>query len=146
MAQVSGKTPFVLRLVREPAPFPPKPRTPKSMVRGLPRWSSGKESACQRRRRWRLGFNSWLGRIPRSRKWQLTPVFLPGKFHEQRNLVGYSPWGCKKVGHDLMTKQQQTLLYLNKSVALSLHTCQHPHLVKKNLIPYSNALKAILRT
>jgi len=30
-----------------------------------------------------------------------TPVFLPGKFHGQRNLVGYSPWGCKEMG---MTK------------------------------------------
>ena len=28
-----------------------------------------------------------------------TPVFLPGKFHGQRNLVGSSPWRCR-VGHD----------------------------------------------
>ena len=27
---------------------------------------------------------------------QLTPVFLPGEFHGQRSLVGYSPWGCKE--------------------------------------------------
>ena len=32
----------------------------------------------------------------RSRKWQPTPVFSPGKFHRQRSLAGYSPWGCKK--------------------------------------------------
>ena len=31
-----------------------------------------------------------------SRKWQPNPVFLPGKFHGQRNLVGYSPWGRKE--------------------------------------------------
>ena len=30
------------------------------------------------------------------RKWQPTPVFLPGKSHERRSLVGYSPWGCKE--------------------------------------------------
>ena len=30
---------------------------------------------------------------------------LFGKSHEQRSLVGYSPWGCKRVGHDLTTKQ-----------------------------------------
>ena len=30
------------------------------------------------------------------RKWQLTPAFLPGEFHGQRNLVGYSPWGHKE--------------------------------------------------
>ena len=29
-------------------------------------------------------------------KWQPTPVFLPEKFHGQRNLTGYSPWGCKE--------------------------------------------------
>ena len=31
------------------------------------------------------------------RKWQPTPVFLPGKFHGLRSLVGYSPWGQKEV-------------------------------------------------
>ena len=30
------------------------------------------------------------------RKWQPTPVFLPGEFHRQRSLVGYSPWNCKE--------------------------------------------------
>ena len=35
------------------------------------------------------------------RKWQPTPVFLCGKCHGQRNLVVYSPWGCKSVGHDI---------------------------------------------
>ena len=44
---------------------------------------------------------------PWRRQWQLTPVFLPWKLHGQRSLVGYSPWGCKGVAHDLATKQQQ---------------------------------------
>ena len=35
-------------------------------------------------------------KIPWRRKWQPTPVFLPGKSHGQRSLVGYSPWGCKE--------------------------------------------------
>ena len=30
------------------------------------------------------------------REWQSTPVFFPGEFHEQRNLAGYTPWGCKE--------------------------------------------------
>ena len=33
---------------------------------------------------------------PLGRKWQPTPVFLPGKFHGQRSLLGYSPWGCRE--------------------------------------------------
>ena len=33
------------------------------------------------------------------------PVFLPGKFHGQRNLVGYSPYGHKDLG---MTERLST--------------------------------------
>ena len=39
---------------------------------------------------------SCVGKIPWRRKWQPTPVFLPGKSHGQRFLLGYSPWGCKE--------------------------------------------------
>ena len=52
-----------------------------------------KETACQCRRR---GFNPWIGKFPWRRKWQPTPVFLPKKFHGQRSLAGYSPWGRKE--------------------------------------------------
>ena len=38
----------------------------------------------------------WVGKIPCKRKWQLTPVFLPGKLHGQRSLAGYKPWGCEQ--------------------------------------------------
>ena len=51
-------------------------------------------------------FAPWVGKIPWRRKWQPTPVFLPGKYHGQRSLVGYSPWGRKRVGRDSVTKQQ----------------------------------------
>ena len=37
------------------------------------------------------GFNPWVGKIPWRRQWKPTPGFLPGKFHRQRSLVGYSP-------------------------------------------------------
>ena len=55
----------------------------------------------------RCGFNPWFGKIPWRRKWQPTAIFLPGEFHGQRSLVGYSPWDHKRVRHDLETKQQQ---------------------------------------
>ena len=67
-------------------------------------WLSGKESACQCRSR---RFCPWVGKIPRRGKWQATPVFLPGKSHGQRSLVGYSPRGPKRVGHNVLTKQQK---------------------------------------
>ena len=35
--------------------------------------------------------------MPWRRKWQPTPVYLPGKFNGQRNLAGYSPWGRKEL-------------------------------------------------
>ena len=47
-----------------------------SVFFGLPSWLSSKESTCQYRR---CGFNPWVGKIPWSRKWQPTPVFLPEK-------------------------------------------------------------------
>ena len=37
----------------------------------------------------------WVGKIPQRRKRQPTAVFLPGEFHGQRGLAGYSGWGCK---------------------------------------------------
>ena len=39
-----------------------------------------------------------MGKIPWRREWQPTPVFLPGEFHGQRSLAGYSPQGCKELG------------------------------------------------
>ena len=43
--------------------------------------------------------------IPWRRKWLPTPVFLPGEFHGQRSLEGYSPWGHKEMD----TTKQLTL-------------------------------------
>ena len=70
----------------------------------LPCWLSGKEPTCHCRR---LGFNPWVGKIPWRRAWKPTPVFLPGKSHEQRNLMSYSPWGLKKSQTHLAIKLQQ---------------------------------------
>ena len=95
---------------------------------GFPWWLSGKESACQCRR---CGFDPWIWKILWRRKWQPAPVFLPGKSHGQRSLAGWDPpffvvfmclpdvhgccpghgvlqfGGLQRVGHDLVTKQQQ---------------------------------------
>ena len=61
---------------------------------GLHLWLSDKESTCQCRR---CEFNLWIRKIHWRRKWQPTSAFLPGKSHRQRRLVGYSPWGRKKL-------------------------------------------------
>jgi len=59
--------------------------------RDFPGSSAGKESACGR-----PGFDPWVGKIPRRRKWLSTPVFLPRKSHGQRSLAGYGPWSHKE--------------------------------------------------
>ena len=60
---------------------------------GFPSGSDGKASAHNVGR---PGFHPWVGKIPWGRKWQPTPVPLPGKSHRQRSLIGYSPWGRKE--------------------------------------------------
>ena len=56
----------------------------------------GKDPACKCRRCKRLRFDPWVGKTPWRRKWQPTPVFLPGECHGQRSPAGYSPWGQKE--------------------------------------------------
>ena len=74
----------------------------ESLWQAVPGGEVGKERACQCRR---PGFDPWVGKIPLGKKWQPTPVLLPGKFHEQRNPVGYSPWDSKESD---MTKHTHT--------------------------------------
>ena len=66
------------------------------LYQGFSRWYSGKEPPCQYKSCQSHGFNPWVGKIPCKRKWQPTAVFLPGKSHRQRSLMGYSPQGHKE--------------------------------------------------
>ena len=68
-----------------------------------------KESACQCWRCSRHKFNPWIRKILWRRKWQPTPVFLPGESYGQRSLVGCSSWGCKES---------------NRTEQVSTHTCK----------------------
>ena len=68
---------------------------------------SGNEPTCQCRRHKRHGFDPWVRKIPRRRKWQPTPVFLPGEFHGQRGLASYSPWGRKESDTTEVTARRQ---------------------------------------
>ena len=56
--------------------------------------TSGKEFSCQGKRH---KFDLWVGKIPWSRKWQPSSVFLHGKFPGQRSLLGHSLWGHKEA-------------------------------------------------
>ena len=69
-------------------------------------------------------------------EWKPTLEFLPGKSHGQRSLASYTPWGCKRVGHNLATQQ---------------HIDQWDHLMtsmeyqfsKKELIMYSVMISVV---
>ena len=58
--------------------------------------SVDKEPTRKHRRQKKCRFSPWVGKIPWRRKWQPTPVSLPGKSHGQRSLTGYSPQGCRE--------------------------------------------------
>ena len=92
----------------------------------LSTWLSGKESAYNAGD---FKFDPWTGKIPCRRKRQPTPVSLPGKFHGQRSLAGYSPW-VARVGHNLMTKPEKV-----NCVAVNSHSNSWYSL--KNLKLYS---------
>ena len=65
--------------------------SPRSL--GFPGVTNGKESVCLWWRCKRHRFDLWVGKISWRRKWQSTPVFLPGESHEQRSVMGYSSLG-----------------------------------------------------
>ena len=75
-------------------------------------------------------------------KGMATPVFLPGKLHGQRSLVGYSPWSCKRVGHDWGIKQYND--YKKKTyiqVMLFKDSSCRKKLLEKFRSTYINTLK-----
>ena len=75
--------------------------------------SDGKASACNAGD---PGSIPQSGRFPWRRKWQLTPVFLPGKFHGWRSLVRLQSLGSQRVGHDWRTSLS---LYVQEGTWLS---------------------------
>ena len=87
----------------------------KKEHQGFPGDTSGKEPAWQWRRH---GFDPWDGKISWRRKWQPTPVFLPGESHGQRSPKGYSPQGCKESD---MNEHTHTHLAKNNDTCINFH-------------------------
>ena len=82
----------------------------------------GKECTCQCRRHTRkCGFDPWVGKIPWSRKWQLTLVFLPGKYHGQRSqgyrgLQSWATVGLQRVWHHWVTEHVRARAYTHNKL------------------------------
>ena len=69
-----------------------------------------------------------LRKITWRRKWQPVPVFLPGKFHGQRSLAGYSPRGCKELGTTEHTQRGKTMSRYWIKTKKAIHKKRRPAL------------------
>ena len=83
------------------------------LLLGLPRWLSGKESTCQRRREKRLGFNPWVRKIPWRRRWQ------PLQYSYLENPMDRGAWWA--MVHEVSQKSDRTE-WLNNSSPFPLQT------------------------
>ena len=89
-----------------------------SVSLGFPGGSAGKKPAMKRHRRHEL--DPWVGKILWRKKWQPTPVFLPGEFRGQRSLAGYSPWDLKELE---VTEQEQGNFIFKSLIYLEFILC-----------------------
>ena len=74
------------------------------MQEGFPGGASGQESSCN-------AADPWVGKIPWRRAWRPTPVFLPGESPWTEEPGRLQSMRLQRVGHDLVTKQQQKQHY-----------------------------------
>ena len=86
--------------------------------RGFPGDISSKEPACQHSRH-RHRFDLWDPEDPLEEEIATHSNILAWRSHGQRNLVGYSPWGCKRVRHSLTNNNN---IYIHIHV-IYMHTC-----------------------
>ena len=84
--------------------------------KGLPWWFRWQRICLQCRK---SGFHSWVRKIPWRREWLPTPIFLPWKFHGQRSLAGYSPWGHKNSDMTKWLREMQEMKAERKPLFLS---------------------------
>ena len=91
----------------------------------LSQWLKQKRICLSVSRCRRSGFDPWKGNVPWRRKWQATPVLLPGESHGQRSLVSYCPWGSQRAGHDQSLKHH------------SAHVCNGFFFIIYRVVPLS---------
>ena len=69
-------------------------------------------------------FDSWFRKIAWKRPWEPIPGFLPGEFHGQRSLAGYSPWGHKESDTTEQHTHTHTHTRSNENIYLAFIFCQ----------------------
>ena len=105
----------------------------------LPCWLRQSRICLQCRR---PGFDPWVGKISRRMKWLPIWVFLPGEFHGQRTLVGYSPQDCKES--DMAEQLSLTHMYIFHIMEFQIRSDQSLSRVRLFAIPWIAALQASL--
>ena len=91
--------------------------------------ASGKEFACQWRRRKRARLSPWVRKIPWRRAWQPAAIFLPGESHGQRSLAGSSPRGGRETWLERLSTYMHTYCRYGWHAVLRLtkwYTFSHP--------------------
>ena len=89
---------------------------------GLPRWLTAKNSTCQCKR---CRFHPWVRKSPWNRKWQPTPVFLPGTFHRDRSLwatvheAAEESNMTEQMSRHVCSKRQSLYIHCSEKVKLS---------------------------
>ena len=119
----------------ELGPLPALCALPAKQTQELPTCHRRRASFCQCRR---LGFDRWVGKIPWSRKWRPTLLFLPGKFFRQRSLLGYSPQGHKESDmtewRNTHTHTHEQTLWICWSVNLAFSLFNKSAVLSKSLL------------
>ena len=101
-----------------------------NLLCGFPGGASGQELACRCRRHKHK--HTWVGKVSWKRKWQPTPLVLPGNFHAQRGVAGYSPRGLR-VRHDRAPEYTNASYYTTSpsSSWVTVGTCCSSLLIHK---------------
>ena len=73
----------------------------------------------------RPGLDPWVRKIPWRRKWQSSPLSLPGKSHEQRSLAGYSPWDHRE------SDTTEWLIYTFPERGKKINNCIYNYLIRQ---------------
>ena len=97
------------------------------LQKGFPDGSVGRESACDARDAGDAGLTPGVRKIPWRRAWQSAPVFLPGKYHGQSSLVGYSPYSHKESDMTEVAEHEAHICHkITTTVALVRRRQWHP--------------------
>ena len=91
------------------------------MPLNFPGGTSGKEPNYRCRRHKSCGLDPWVGKIPWRRAGHPALVLLPGEFHGQKSLVGYSSWDLNESDMSKQLTNTSTSWFMKQAQGFSSH-------------------------